>query len=359
MKILNLAGNDVAIELRNQGHVIVFDPSEDVDAVVCNIDTYKLAPEDVPMFVLLTGGNKMMIWRVQKDYPEAHCYMDAQELVVDIASKVYEVEKLDLPINKQESVIITSYANKGGVGKTTTALSIATMVAEQGAKTVIVDMDYGGANLATFYNIKQGFKNYFTDLKLLEKALFRVQENLYLLPAPEDVIPHAIEPNDIYKVLMLLKSKFQVVICDTPPSPWDKRHIHPVYANSDIVYAVVRQDKFSVTEVKTYSPQLMAMGTDRERMRIILNAYNPKLMSLQQIEAAFNTNPKLLKVKIVATIPENREGHVKALQSGEVINKEIWKDVTKEIIQRLAGGAMSQEVEKEGLFAKIKRRWSK
>jgi cellulose biosynthesis protein BcsQ len=357
MRILNLSNHDITIELRNQGHIIISDPSEEVDAVVCNIDTYKLAPEGVPMFVLLAGGNKMLIWRVQKDYPEAHCYMDAKELVNDITAKVYEVDTSVLPVNKQKSLIVTSYANKGGVGKTTTALSIATIIAEQGAKTVIVDMDYAGANLATFYNINREFMNYIANPELLDRALFKVQGNLYLLPAPSDIIPNTIQPNDVYKILMALKSKFQVVVCDTPPSPWDKKYIHPVYANSDLVYAVVRQEKFSVAEVKTYSPQLMAMGTDRERMRIILNAYNPKLMSLQQIEAAFNTNAKLPKVRIVATVPDSREDHVKALQYGEVLNKDIWKQVTAEILQSLSDEVIPPEPVHEGLLSKIRRRW--
>lgn len=359
MRILNLGTHDITIELLNQGHIIVSDPSESVDAVVCNIDTYKLAPDGIPMFVLLTGGNKMMIWRVQKDYPEAHCYMDTKELINELTAKVYEVDIAELPINKQDSLIVTSYANKGGVGKTTTALSIATVVAEQGAKTVIVDMDYGGANLATFYNINREFINYIADTSLLDKALFKVQGNLYLLPSPTDIVPNSIEPNNIYKILMALKAKFQVIVCDTPPSPWDKKYIHPVYANSDIVYAVVKQEKFSIAEVKTYSPQLMAMGTDRDRMRIVLNAYNPKLMSLQQIEAAFNANPKLSKVKVSAIIPDSREDHVRALQIGEVLNKDIWKDAAAEIIQGLAGEIESLEAKKEGLFIKLKRRWSK
>jgi len=278
-------------------------------------------------------------------------------LVNDITAKVYEVDTSVLPVNKQKSLIVTSYANKGGVGKTTTALSIATIIAEQGAKTVIVDMDYAGANLATFYNINREFMNYIANPELLDRALFKVQGNLYLLPAPSDIIPNTIQPNDVYKILMALKSKFQVVVCDTPPSPWDKKYIHPVYANSDLVYAVVRQEKFSVAEVKTYSPQLMAMGTDRERMRIILNAYNPKLMSLQQIEAAFNTNAKLPKVRIVATVPDSREDHVKALQYGEVLNKDIWKQVTAEILQSLSDEVIPPEPVHEGLLSKIRRRW--
>lgn len=359
MKILIIGNNELSLELRNQGHTLITDPSEHADAVICQATTCRIAPDNIPMFVLLTGG--LSDWTAQKEFPDAHFYYDAQELINELNAKVYEADTSSLPINRQESLIVTSYANKGGVGKTTTAISIATLVAEQGAKTVLVDTDYGSANLASFYNISKKFNNYLTNPELISSSLFKVQGNLYLLPAPIGILPNQIQANDIFKTLKTLQGMFQVVVCDTPTAPWDKKYVHPVFANADLVYAVVNQSKFSVEEVKIYGPQLMAMGTDIERMRIILNGYNPKLISIQKVEEAFNqTFKKEIRnlPKINTVIPHNYEEHVNALQKGVVLNQDIWRKVTTEILEKLSGELKTEET-KESFLQKMKRWWSK
>ena len=92
--------------------------------------------------------------------------------------------KQERPVSK--IIVITS--GKGGVGKTTSAASIAAGLAKRGHKTVVIDFDVGLRNLDMimgcerrvvfdFINVIQG------DAKL-KQALIKDKrlENLYVLP---------------------------------------------------------------------------------------------------------------------------------------------------------------------------------
>lgn len=356
LKILVLGNSDLVLSLRNKGHGVTFDPDDQVDAVVCDSTTYRLAPSQIPLFILLTGG--LSDWAVKKEQPDAHFYTDPALLVEEIQANVCQAKETDLPAHVKDSIIISSYANKGGVGKTTTAVSIATMLARQGVSTVVCDFDYGGANLAAFYNINKRFKNYLDGS--VESSLFEVQRNLYLLPTPSDIVPAQVQAEDVTQTLALLQDRFQVVVCDTPPAPWEKAYLYDIFAKSDFVYAIVNQSKFSVEETKIYAPQLLFMGALSENIRIILNSYNPKLMSPRKVEQAFSEGFKKdvsITPKICALIPHEYEENVVALQKGEIINKDIWNEVVKEIVDKLNCSAKEVPVQqkKSGLFSLFRR----
>lgn len=356
MRILVLGNNEIVHELRNQGHQIVIDPSEQADAAVCTSNTYKLAPDNIPLFILLSGG--VSDWTARKENPTANFYTDTQTLIEELNAKVFAVEPESVPINKKDSLLLTVYANKGGVGKSTSAISVATILAERGVKTVLCDFDYGGANLASFYNINKKFNNYLSSPEVVKKSLFKVGNNLFFLPVPSGITPAQIRAEQILSTLNVLRGMFQVVVCDTPPSPWEKGYMHPAFANADLVYAIVNQSKFSVEEARIYGPQLLLMGTGTERIRIILNGYNPKFMSPRKVEEAFNYGfKKEVKVlpKVSALIPFDHEDNMLALQKGNVINKDIWRLVTNEVLNRLSGELHPAEKPKS-LLQRIKER---
>ena len=68
---------------------------------------------------------------------------------------VREEEPAQAPTNAGEprGVLVVSTANKGGVGKTTAAIAIATALSKAGIPTALVDLDLGAPDLATFFKI--------------------------------------------------------------------------------------------------------------------------------------------------------------------------------------------------------------
>ena len=125
-------------------------------------------------------------------------------------------------------VVVASTANKGGVGKTTAAIAVATALGRAGVPTAIVDFDLGAPDIATFFKVQgvPGIERLSNLSRVspaqIDRLLVDVENNLHILPGPMNKTLPRFEGGELAAVLEYLKSKFQVVVCDTPPEPWTR-----------------------------------------------------------------------------------------------------------------------------------------
>jgi cellulose biosynthesis protein BcsQ len=240
-------------------------------------------------------------------------------------------------------VIVISTANKGGVGKTTTAIAVATALARAGIPTALVDMDLGAPDVATFFKIKDApgierlSNQSLVNPAQIDRLLVQV-DNLHVLPGPMNKTLPRFDGGELAAILDYLRQKFPVVICDTSPEPWTKKWLYGVFESADMALAVVDQSMFSEEETKKYAPTLLAMGITPEKIRIVVNRYSAKLHNIRVVEEAFNSgfkkNCKTLP-KVVAIIPENWNAAVQDAYKGSVANLvdagSPWHKLAKEI----------------------------
>ena len=129
------------------------------------------------------------------------------------------------------SAKIFSFCNqKGGVGKTTSAINIATIVAQQGFRVLLVDLDSQGNATSGLGVDKAGLE--FTAYQLLvdnvEPAKIPIKTeipNLFLVPANTDLAAADLELVSfserefvLNKKLVQLKEAYDFIIIDCPPS---------------------------------------------------------------------------------------------------------------------------------------------
>ena len=129
------------------------------------------------------------------------------------------------------SAKIFSFCNqKGGVGKTTSAINIATIVAQQGFRVLLVDLDSQGNATSGLGVDKTGLE--FTAYQLLvdnvEPAKIPIKTeipNLFLVPANTDLAAADLELVSfserefvLNKKLVQLKEAYDFIIIDCPPS---------------------------------------------------------------------------------------------------------------------------------------------
>ncbi len=126
--------------------------------------------------------------------------------------------------------IVTICNQKGGVGKTTTAINLAAFLASAGKKTLIVDMDPQGNATSGIGVDKETVKESLYDLMLEKTKLSNVIKNihlpnLFIIPSNIDLTGLEVElvgaiarEYKLKKVIEEAKQRYDYTIIDTPPS---------------------------------------------------------------------------------------------------------------------------------------------
>jgi chromosome partitioning protein len=129
------------------------------------------------------------------------------------------------------SVIFTIANQKGGVGKTTTAVNLSAALAEKGVRTLLVDLDpQANATSALGIEKREGASLYGPlrgEGTAIEKIVPTAYRNLFLLPSEEDLAASEIELAGAEGYLGRLQAalapvresgQFRAIIIDCPPS---------------------------------------------------------------------------------------------------------------------------------------------
>lgn len=126
--------------------------------------------------------------------------------------------------------IIAVANQKGGVGKTTTAVNLSACLAEAGKKTLIIDADPQGNTTQGLGIDKSSLEDTTYDILLQNKKMYdiigeNVYPNLDLLPANIDLAGAEIEliqvpdnSNILKKAIAEIKEEYDFIIIDCPPS---------------------------------------------------------------------------------------------------------------------------------------------
>ena len=126
-------------------------------------------------------------------------------------------------------LILSCYSNKGGVGKTATAVNLAHVLAESGWRTLLCDLDPQGAS-SFYFRVKPSKKltetRFFEDVERFTKAIRGSDfDNLDILPAnltfrDFDVFLARMRNSRsrLKKALKSVKGDYDVVLLDCPPN---------------------------------------------------------------------------------------------------------------------------------------------
>lgn len=183
-----------------------------------------------------------------------------------------------MALNKAKIFAVTSV--KGGVGKTTTILSLAGIYSRMQKKVLIIDLDFYSGDIAAILNIKYDLDiyNLFEDLNnntfdSLDNYVTKYDDFISVMAAPKDPryarkINSKILDVIFYKAAM----KYDVILIDTNHILTDINLFALDY--SDQILYLINNDSMNLKNMKTMVSILSDMG--KSNYKIILNESNYK-----------------------------------------------------------------------------------
>jgi chromosome partitioning protein len=244
---------------------------------------------------------------------------------------------------------VISFVNqKGGVGKTTTAVNLAAYLASHGQRILLVDLDPQG-NASSGLGIEKSeigvYDVLIGDSNLPEAVQPSDQDNLWVLAATPDLAGATVELNDqpgkLKKVLGKLES-FDIVLIDAPPS-LGALTINALTA-SDAIIIPLQAEYYALEGIAgmldTVERIKQSLNPNLKTLGIVVTMFDTRTNLAQQVEQ--NVRQHFGDAVFWSVIPRNVKLS-EAPSYGQTINKYApissgagaYKRLAQEVMQRV------------------------
>ena len=194
--------------------------------------------------------------------------------------------------------VISVFAPKGGVGKTTIAFNLAVALGQSGERTVLIDGSLQFGDLRALLKVPVDAPS-ILDLPTdriaesdLADVLWRDPSGIDILLAPPRVeMAEMVTTRDIDKVLSLLRRVYTVVVIDTPSMIND---LNLAFLDtSDTIVEVVTYDSTTIHNTIAMADAFRMIGYPASKVRYLVNrADSPGGIDPQQLERALGRVPE-------------------------------------------------------------------
>lgn len=266
---------------------------------------------------------------------------------------------------KAKIIVVTS--GKGGVGKTTSSAAIATGLALNGFKTVVIDFDVGLRNLDIVMGCERrvvyDFINVINEEATLNQALIKDKrvDNLWILPASQTRDKDALTQEGVERALNELSKTYDYIICDSPAGIETGALMAMYLADHAIV--VTNPEVSSVRD----SDRILGILTSKTRRaeqnmpdvttNLLLTRYSPDRVERGEMLSVDDVTD-ILAIPLLGVIPES-QAVLRASNTGTPVTLDKQSDAGlayQDAVARLLGQDIPHRfltAQKKGIFSRL------
>jgi pilus assembly protein CpaE len=174
------------------------------------------------------------------------------------------------------SRLLSVFAPKGGVGKTTIAFNLAVAIGQQGKRTVLIDGSLQFGDMRALLKVPTDAPS-ILDLPTdriqesdLQDVLWRDPSGIDILLAPPRVeMAEMVTVRDVDKVLSLLRRVYEVIVLDTSPALSD---VNLAFLDaSDTIIEIVTYDSTTIHNTIAVADAFRTIGYSASKVQYLVN----------------------------------------------------------------------------------------
>jgi pilus assembly protein CpaE len=229
----------------------------------------------------------------------------------------------------QQGRVITVFSPKGGTGKTVIASNLASALAKQGRKTLLLDLDLQFGDAAIVMGVEPEKTIYDLVLAPGELDIEKLAGYTTRHPCGLDILPAPLRPEDaelvteskITRLLEVARECYDAIVVDT--SPFFHGPMLATLDRTDELLVLCGLDVPTLKNVRLALQTLELLSFPSRRIRYVLNRANTKVgLNKREVEGA-------LKVTVHAEIPSDRIVPVAVNRGTPAVLSEPGSDFSK------------------------------
>jgi pilus assembly protein CpaE len=266
--------------------------------------------------ILAVGPTRDSRIVLQAIHAGAADFVDETAIETELVASLGRLHKEIITPSKEFGKVIGVLSPSGGSGSRTVAANLATALAKEHKKSLVVDLKLYAGDIAALLDVQPNYtlaevcqNAARMDRVMFERSLVGLPSGVQILASPQnykDVA--AVTPDGIRQVLNLSRSLFPYVVIDLDHS-FQAEQLEAVQV-TDLLLLVLRLDFVSLRNVRRALDYLGHIGMHKDKLRVVVNRHG------QPSEVPVQTAEEALGLKIFHMLPDDPRTVNDAINNG-------------------------------------------